>query len=57
MTLGYIKTPSALRIILKIRDKLRELNPNLIHGMTLARAHTHTRAHTSTSVKCLLLVY
>jgi len=28
---GYNKTPSSLRVIIKIRDKLRELNPHLIH--------------------------
>jgi len=28
---GYNKTASSLRVIIKIRDKLREINPNLIH--------------------------
>jgi len=30
---GYSKAPSSLRVMLRIRDKLREINPSLIHGM------------------------
>jgi pyridoxine kinase len=29
---GYISTPSSLRNVMKIRSKLKEMNPNLIYG-------------------------